>query len=71
VAFSPYGNRLVTTWADCITRVWTLDLDEVVDIARDRVARGLTTAAPTVPAYRPDIALARWVATAATGLPRR
>ena len=43
VAFSPDGRRLVTTWADGITRIWTLDLDELVDIARDRVTRGLTT----------------------------
>jgi WD40 repeat protein len=43
VAFSPDGRRLVTTWNDGITRIWTLDLDELVDIARDRVTRGLTT----------------------------
>jgi WD40 repeat protein len=44
VEFSPDGKRLVTTWADGVTRVWTLDLDELIDIARERVTRGLTTA---------------------------
>jgi WD40 repeat protein len=43
VAFSPDGRRLVTTWDDGLTRIWTLDLDELVDIAGDRVTRGLTT----------------------------
>jgi WD40 repeat protein len=42
VAFSPDGTRLVTTWDDGLTRIWTLALDELVDIARDRVTRGLT-----------------------------
>ena len=42
VAFSPDGRHLVTTWADGVTRIWTLDLDDLVDIARDRVTRGLT-----------------------------
>jgi len=44
VAFTPAGERLVTMWADGVTRVWTLDLDELVAIARARVTRGLTTA---------------------------
>ena len=43
VEFSPDGRRLVSTANDNIARVWTLDLDELVDIARDRVTRGLTT----------------------------
>ena len=44
VEFSPDGKRLVTTWADGVTRVWTLDLDELIAIARERVTRGLTVA---------------------------
>ena len=43
VWFSPDGKRLVTTWADGITRIWTLDLDELVDIAKNRLTRGLTS----------------------------
>jgi WD40 repeat protein len=43
VAFSPDGRRLISTANDNIARIWTLDLDELVDIARDRVTRGLTT----------------------------
>ena len=44
VEFTPDGDRLVTVWVDGITRIWTLDLDELVDIAQERVTRGLTTA---------------------------
>ncbi|HYO38719.1 MAG TPA: BTAD domain-containing putative transcriptional regulator [Nocardioidaceae bacterium] len=44
VAFSPDGRWLVTTWLDGMTRVWTLDLDELVGIGRERVTRGFTTA---------------------------
>ena len=44
VEFTPDGTRLVTVWDDGITRIWTLDPDELVDIARQRVTRGLTTA---------------------------
>ena len=44
VEFTPDRERLVTVWKDGVTRVWTLDLDELVDIAAERVTRGLTTA---------------------------
>jgi WD40 repeat protein/DNA-binding SARP family transcriptional activator len=43
VSFGPDGTRLVTTWGDDITRVSTLDLDELIDIARSRVTRDLTS----------------------------
>ena len=43
VTFSPDGRRLITTWVDGMTRIWTLDLRELVSIARDRVTRGLTS----------------------------
>jgi WD40 repeat protein len=43
VWFSPDGKRLVTTDSD-VTRVWTLDLDELIDIAQNRVTRDLTSA---------------------------
>ena len=44
VEFTPDREQLVTVWKDGVTRVWTLDLDELVDIAAERVTRGLTTA---------------------------
>ena len=40
--FSPDGRRLVTTAPDGVVRVWTLDLDELIEIARGKVTRDLT-----------------------------
>ena len=40
---APTAGASSRTWADGITRIWTLDLDDLVDIARDRVTRGLTS----------------------------
>ena len=38
---SPDGERLVTTSAG-VARVWALDLDDLVEIAEDRVTRSLS-----------------------------
>jgi WD40 repeat protein/class 3 adenylate cyclase len=40
--YSPDGRRLVSAAPDGVVRVWTLDLDELIEIARDNVTRGLT-----------------------------
>jgi YD repeat-containing protein len=42
VAFGPDGRRLVSAGPDGVVRVWTLDLDELIDIAKDKVTRELT-----------------------------
>jgi WD40 repeat protein/DNA-binding XRE family transcriptional regulator len=42
VAFSPDGQRLVTAGADGTLRIYTLDLDRLVDLARERLMRTLT-----------------------------
>jgi len=42
VDFSPDGKRLVSTAPDGVARVWTLNLDELIDIARSELTRGLT-----------------------------
>jgi WD40 repeat protein len=44
VSFSPDGRWLASYAADGTTRVWALDLDELADIARQRVTRDLTDA---------------------------
>jgi WD40 repeat protein/DNA-binding SARP family transcriptional activator len=41
VAFSPDGTRLVSVDGG-LARVWTLDVDELVDLARARVTRSMT-----------------------------
>ncbi|HUF58178.1 MAG TPA: hypothetical protein VMR89_01640 [Actinomycetota bacterium] len=41
VAFGPDGRRLVSAGPDGVVRVWTLDLDELIEIA-DEVTRELT-----------------------------
>jgi WD40 repeat protein len=43
VLFSPDGKRLISASQDGTVRVYTLDLEELVELARDRVTRGLTT----------------------------
>jgi WD40 repeat protein len=42
VSFSPDGNRLATAGADGSVRMYTLRLDDLVDLARSRVTRSLT-----------------------------
>ena len=44
VAFSPDGSELATASADGVVRIWTLDLDELIRIARAEVTRELTSA---------------------------
>lgn len=44
VTFSPDGKRLATTSTDGVVRVYILDLEELIDQARSRVTRSLTTA---------------------------
>jgi WD40 repeat protein/tetratricopeptide (TPR) repeat protein len=42
VAFSPDSTRLVTTSGDGILRVFALSIDDLIDLARARLTRGLT-----------------------------
>jgi WD40 repeat protein len=42
LAFSPDGRWLITTAPDGIVRVWTLDLDELIRIAKGEVTRELS-----------------------------
>jgi WD40 repeat protein len=44
VAFSDDGMRLVTGDIEGITRVWALDLDDLIGIAKDKLTRELTDA---------------------------
>jgi hypothetical protein len=41
--FSRDGTRLVSAGSDGTVRVWALRLDDLEDIARDRLTRDLTT----------------------------
>jgi WD40 repeat protein/serine/threonine protein kinase len=42
--FSPDGTRLATAGLDGVARLFTVDLDELVELAKTRVTRSLTTA---------------------------
>ena len=42
VAWSPDGRRLATASRDGTSRVYIVDLNDLVDLARSKVTRGLT-----------------------------
>lgn len=42
VAFSPDGSELATAGFEGRARIWILDLDELVTLARSRLTRDLT-----------------------------
>lgn len=42
MAFSPDGGRLAVLSADQMTRVYAVDLEDLLELARDRVTRSLT-----------------------------
>jgi WD40 repeat protein len=44
LAVGPEGRWLASSGTDGVVRVWTLDLDEVIDIAEARLSRSLTEA---------------------------
>jgi WD40 repeat protein len=41
VSFSPHGSRLASAGTDGILRVWVLDLDELIGIAKGKLTRSL------------------------------
>jgi WD40 repeat protein len=44
VTFSPDGSKLASAGPEGLVRVWALDLDDLIAIARRRVTRELTAA---------------------------
>ncbi len=42
VAFSPEGNRLAAAGEDGSIRLYTLSIEELIELANDRVTRSLT-----------------------------
>jgi WD40 repeat protein len=44
VQFSPDGIKLASNGSDGVARVWALDLDDLLRIARDNVTRDFTPA---------------------------
>lgn len=44
VVFTPDGSRLASSGEDGLVRVWALDLDDLIDIAHERLTRTLTDA---------------------------
>jgi WD40 repeat protein len=41
ISYGPDGSRLASVGTDGVLRVWTLDLDELIEIAKDKVTRAL------------------------------
>jgi WD40 repeat protein len=44
IDFSPDGSKLASSSPEGIVRVWALDLDDLIAIAKRNVTRGLTAA---------------------------
>ncbi len=44
IGFSPDGSGLATSSGDGVVRIWALDLDDLIEIARGELTRGLTDA---------------------------
>jgi hypothetical protein len=44
VSFNRDGSQLASVGVEGVVRIWALDLDELIDIARSRLTRQLTDA---------------------------
>jgi WD40 repeat protein len=42
IAFSPDGERLASAAPDGVVRIWTLELDDLIPLAREQVTRELS-----------------------------
>jgi WD40 repeat protein len=42
LAFDPDGSKLASSGNEGIARVWALDLDDLIEIAREELTRGFT-----------------------------